>query len=162
MKDYSIIGNTIRARNLDLRHTIASGQPLTFLADCDWPKKRFSYVDNGKKTTFRVSGNPGGLTMMLARGAPDSLERAVERFRLNENLSSVYKKINTDRFMASAISKYRGMRLTRNDPWETTVCFITSQYSNMKRIRQNIRSIVSAFGTKGDRRVRCASRRARS
>jgi N-glycosylase/DNA lyase len=148
MSDYSISGSTIRATDLDIKHTMASGQPLTFLADCDWPSRRFSYVDNGKKTTFRVSGSPSSLTMTLVRGAPNSLNRAVERFRLNEDLSSIYRKINTDRFMASAISKYRGLRLTRNDPWETTVCFITSQYSNMKRIRQNIRSLVSAFGTR--------------
>jgi N-glycosylase/DNA lyase len=148
MSDYAMSGNRILATNLDLKHTIASGQPLTFLADCDWPKKRFSYVDNGKKTTFRVSGNPSNLIMTLARGAPNSMERAVERFRLDESLSSVYKKINTDRFMGAAIAKYNGMRLTRNDPWETTICFITSQYSNLKRIRQNVRSLMDTFGTR--------------
>ncbi len=148
MSDYSLSGNRILATSLDLKHTLASGQPLTFMADCDWPNKRFSYVDNGKRTTFRVSGNPRNLTMTLARGAPDSLERAAERFRMKESLVSVYKKINTDRFMDAAISKYGGLRLTRNDPWETTVCFITSQYSNLKRIRQNVRSIVDTFGTR--------------
>jgi N-glycosylase/DNA lyase len=148
MSDFSIVGNQIRARNLDVRHTIESGQPLTFLADCDWPRKRFSYVDNGKKVTFKVSGSPASATMTLARGAPDSMERAVERFRIDESLNSIYNKINTDKFMGAAISKYRGMRLTKNDPWETTVCFILSQYSNIKRIRQNVRSIVDTFGTR--------------
>jgi N-glycosylase/DNA lyase len=148
MNDYSISGNQILASNFNVRHTIESGQPLTFLADCDWKNNKFSYVDNGKKTTFKVSGNPDSSTLMLARGAPDSMERAVDRFRLNENLSSVYKKINTDKFMDSAINKYSGMRLTKNDPWETTVCFITSQYSNIKRIRQNVQSMKNAFGTK--------------
>ena len=40
------------------------------------------------------------------------------------------------------------MRLTKNDPWETTVCFITSQQSNLKRIRQNVQSLIDAYGTK--------------
>ncbi len=140
--------NELAVTNLDIKHTLASGQPLTFLSDCDWKKNRFSYVDNGKKTTFKVSGTPKNLKLTLARGAPDSVERAIERFRLNDNLSSIYKKINTDKFMDSAILKYSGMRLTKNDPWETTICFITSQYSNIKRIRQNVRSIVSTFGTR--------------
>jgi N-glycosylase/DNA lyase len=148
MSDYSISGNTIRAQNLDPMHTIESGQPLTFLADRDWSKNRFSYVEDGKKVTFKASGDPGNMTLMLARGAPDSMERAVERFRLDESLNSVYRKINTDEFMQSAISKYRGMRLTKNDPWETTVCFILSQYSNIPRIRQNVKSVVNSFGTR--------------
>lgn len=149
MEDYRFTSsNELAVKNFDIKHTVASGQPLTFLADTDWKKKRFSYVDNGKKTTFRVSGDPRNLTLTLARGAPDSIERAINRFRLNEDLSSVYKKINTDRFMASAIAKYKGMRLTKNDPWETTVCFITSQQSNLKRIRQNVQSIVNAYGTR--------------
>ena len=148
MKDYRISENMIMARNLDPMHTIESGQPLTFLADRDWSKGRFSYVENGKKVVFKTSGDPGNMTLMLARGAPDSLGRAVERFRLNESLESVYRKISTDPFMRSAISRYRGMRLTRNDPWETTICFIVSQYSNIPRIKQNVRSIVNAFGTR--------------
>ncbi|MDE1865485.1 MAG: hypothetical protein KGH94_02510 [Candidatus Micrarchaeota archaeon] len=148
MSDFTIGGNRIMARNFDVRHTIESGQPLTFLADCDWPANKFSYVDNGKKVTFKISRQNGTTTLMMARGAPTSLERAAERFRMNERLDDIYKKINTDRFMKDAISKYKGMRLTKNDPWETTVCFILSQYSNIKRIRQNVRSIVENFGTR--------------
>jgi N-glycosylase/DNA lyase len=140
--------NELLARNFDVKHTIESGQPLTFLADCDWKKNRFSYVENGKKVTFKVSGSPSNMTLTLARGAPNSIEDAVQRFRLNEDLSSVYGKINTDKFMHSAISQYKGMRLTKNDPWETTVCFVLSQYSNIKRIKQNVRSVVDTFGTK--------------
>lgn len=140
-------GNELTVKNFDVRHTIESGQPLTFLADCDWKKNKFSYVDNGKKTTFRISGNPNATTLMLARGAPNAMDSAIERFRLNEKLDSIYDKINTDKFMHSAISKYKGMRLTKNDPWETTVCFILSQYSNIKRIRQNVRSVVDTYGT---------------
>ncbi len=148
MSDFSIVENQIRAKNLDVRHTIESGQPLTFLADCDWKKGRFSYVDNGKKVTFKVSGGPENAILTLARGAPDSMERAAARFRIDESLNSIYNKINTDKFMHSAISRYKGMRLTKNDPWETTVCFILSQYSNIKRIRQNVRSVVDTFGTR--------------
>jgi N-glycosylase/DNA lyase len=140
--------NQLTVKNFDVKHTIGSGQPLTFLADTDWKNNKFSYVENGKKVTFKISGNPSSMTMSLARGAPTSIESAIDRFRMNENLDSIYKKINTDKFMHGAISDYRGMRLTKNDPWETTVCFITSQYSNVKRIRQNVQSIVNTFGTK--------------
>ena len=140
--------STLTAKNLDISHTVQSGQPLAFLADYDDKKGRLSYIENGKRVTFRVSGSPNSATMVLARGAPDSMERAIERFRLNEDLSAVYRKINTDAFMGAAISRYKGLRLTRNDPWETTVCFIISQYSNMKRIRKNVRSLIDTFGTK--------------
>ena len=50
MEDYRFIdSNALAVKNLHLKHTIASGQPLTFLADTDWKKNRFSYVDNGQE-----------------------------------------------------------------------------------------------------------------
>ncbi len=71
----------------------------------------------------------------------------VKRFRLADDIDKVYDNIGTDKFMHAAISSYRGLRLTLNDPWETTLCFIISQYNNVKRIRGIVKGIVSRFGS---------------
>jgi N-glycosylase/DNA lyase len=39
------------------------------------------------------------------------------------------------------------MRVTRNDPWEATLCFIISQYNNVKRIRLITKNIINRFGS---------------
>ncbi len=61
-------------------------------------------------------------------------------------MKKIYSNISTDNFMESAIREYSGMRVTLNDPWETTVCFILSQYNNMKRIRKITMSLKQKYG----------------
>jgi N-glycosylase/DNA lyase len=68
------------------------------------------------------------------------------RFGLNDNMKKIYEQISTDEFVKSAIATYPGMRVTVNDPWETTVCFIISQFNNVKRIRLITKNIVKRFG----------------
>ncbi len=74
------------------------------------------------------------------------MQEVTRRFRLGDNMQRMYKRIATDQFMEKSIADYRGMRLTLNDPWETTLCFIISQFNNVKRIRLITKSIVERFG----------------
>lgn len=65
---------------------------------------------------------------------------------LDVDLGPIYESIGTDEYVGAAISRYRGMRVLRQDPWETLASFICSANSNMPRIRSNIESIASACG----------------
>jgi N-glycosylase/DNA lyase len=69
------------------------------------------------------------------------------RFRLEDRMPYIYKKISTDEHISNAVSLYKGMRLTINDPWETTLTFIISQFNNVKRIRLITKNIIDKFGT---------------
>ena len=69
------------------------------------------------------------------------------RFRLDEDMEDIYERIATDDFMRRAVEAYQGMRLTINDPWETTMCFIISQLNNVKRIRLITKRIMARFGS---------------
>ncbi len=69
-----------------------------------------------------------------------------KRFRLKDDMKTVYKRIATDDSMRNSINEYRGMRLTVNDPWETTLVFIISQFNNVKRIRLITKNLVQKFG----------------
>ncbi len=138
---------TIPIKCFDLRHTFESAQPLTFHADYDFETNTLVYVSG--KNVLRVShlgGGANGQIFAASNGTNFAKSEIRKRFRLSDDMSSIYKKINTDDFMDSAIRKYNGMRVTLNDPWETTVCFIISQFNNVKRIRGIVRNIVGRYG----------------
>ena len=55
----------------------------------------------------------------------------------------MYGAINTDQFMAKAIAEFYGMRITKNEPWEATLCFVMSQFNNIKRIRRIMLNLIN-------------------
>ena len=65
---------------------------------------------------------------------------------LDIDLDAICASIATDRRMESAIARYRGMRILRQDPWECLISFICSSNSNIPRITKNVESICSSFG----------------
>ena len=44
--------------------------------------------------------------------------------------------------------KYFGLRILKQDPWETVVCFITSSVSNISKIKKNINDLCLNIGDK--------------
>lgn len=137
---------SMNVENLNVRHTVESGQPLTFHADCDWENSTVSY-NNGTQTVMLKTARTGRLGISAAD--PDQAESEFyTRFRIGDDMERIYSEINTDKFMDSAISAYKGMRLTLNDPWETTACFILSQYNNMKRIRKIVLEMKRRYGAR--------------
>lgn len=51
-----------------------------------------------------------------------------------------------DAFLARAIQRSRGMRILRQEPWETLCGFILSQRKNLKAIRTCVEALCNAFG----------------
>ncbi len=142
----------IAVKDFSLGLSYESGQPLTFHAD---------YSRNGKSEFITYSTKSGMMSVESRRSSGKSMlsvreaigygngsaeKEMVRRFGLNDDLGEIYENINTDPFMAKAIGEMRGMRVTRNDPWETTLCFLISQFNNMKRIRLIIKNMQNAFG----------------
>lgn len=139
-------GNTLKIRNLDLRHTIESAQPLTFYADYDFSSNTIKYASGERLVRCTFKGTERSCTVSFDTDSAFSRRDFSRRFRLGDNINDIYSKISTDDFIISAISKYHGMRVTLNDPWETTLCFLMSQYNNVKRIRLIVRNIIEKFG----------------
>ena len=133
-----------KVKNLNLRYTVESGQPLTFHADCDWTAGTVAYNNGTQLVTISVSKH-GGLRISAKKVAQAENE-FTSRFRVRDDMEKIYSEINTDPFMDSAIRHYNGMRLTLNDPWETTICFILSQYNNLKRIRKIVLEVKRRYG----------------
>ncbi|MGD0510561.1 MAG: DNA-3-methyladenine glycosylase 2 [Candidatus Micrarchaeaceae archaeon] len=148
MDYYTFSKYGLQVRELDIRHTVESAQPLTFYADYDLGKGLLSYVGGNGQVNANFTGTSKNCAVRFdSRGLSAARKDFVERFRLKDDMADIYENIATDDFMRSAIKNYRGMRITLNDPWETTLCFIVSQYNNVKRIRLIIKRFVKEFGS---------------
>lgn len=72
----------------------------------------------------------------------------INYLKLDENLDEVYTYISKDIYINSAINKYKGMKILRQDPWECLISFICSSNSNIKRISKNVEDISIEYGNK--------------
>jgi N-glycosylase/DNA lyase len=65
----------------------------------------------------------------------------MELLRTEDELETIYTEICTDDTLRKAIETYRGLRITKNDPWETLVSFVCSINNNIPRICRNVQSL---------------------
>ena len=117
---------------LNLRLTMESGQTPEFV----WNKKGDVYFRPVGSKICELSHDK---ELHFTTGFDDYVMKFL---RKEDDLNKIYKKINTDELMNNAINKYRGLRITKNDSWETIVSFICSSISNIKRIRKNVQSMM--------------------
>jgi N-glycosylase/DNA lyase len=142
----------IVAKDFDLKHTIESAQPLAFFghykstSNADYLEyaTQYSYISIkaeiiGNKT-YNISAQQHGYCKTQL------LKEVKSRLGLNDDIKKIYNNIETDKFMRDAVRNFYGMRVTLNDPWETTLSFIVSQFNNIKRIRGIMLSIINKFG----------------
>ncbi len=118
---------------INLSLTMKSGQTPEFV----WNEKegKFSRLVGGRVCEIWHDGE-----LRFTKGFEDYV---MEFLRKDDDLEKIYEKINTDQIMDAAIKKYRGLRITKSDPWETTVSFICSVNNNIKRIRANVQSLMA-------------------
>jgi N-glycosylase/DNA lyase len=66
---------------------------------------------------------------------------------LDDDLDSIYRRIRRkDPVMQVAVKAGRGMRLMRQEVWETLASFILSSASNIPRIRRCVEGVAKAYG----------------
>ncbi len=141
----------VDAREINLRASVESGQPLAFYAD---------YENSGEAESVRYVTQLGVISMTRRDKNPDRLyysffggysessafDEIRIRFGLDHDMRTIYSSIRTDPFMEQAVSALYGMRVTENMPWEATLCFLVSQFNNIKRIRGIIKNLINRFG----------------
>lgn len=134
----------VRVDTFNLAHTFESAQPITFFGEFDRQGNSVDYVSSGMQ--IRVTQRSKGPITIEAPDVKRAIADFRARFRLSDDMRHIYRQISTDAFMGEAVRKYRGLRLTVNDPWETTVVFILSQFNNIKRIHLITNRMVASFG----------------
>jgi N-glycosylase/DNA lyase len=125
----------VSCSDFNLAHTLDSGQFFRYSLHEGW------YYLVSRDKVFRV------------RQEGDRLEfdgcsaRFVRHFfGLDVNYRAIAHALRHDDVIAFAMKKYPGLRLINQDPWECTVGFLCSQFSNIKKIKGNMECIAQKFG----------------
>ena len=133
---------------MDLPNTIKSGQAFRWRQDgkeTEAAEAWFSGVVFDSIVTIRHVR--GGIEIRCATGEAEEVAPLLRNYlRLNDPLDDICRSIDLDEHIRSAMTRYSGMRLLRQDPWECLVSFICSATSNIRRISGNVEEMASHFG----------------
>jgi N-glycosylase/DNA lyase len=66
-------------------------------------------------------------------------------FRLDDDLDAIRVDIGDHR-VDGAFSRYPGLRILSQDPWETLISFVISQVSNVPRISKTVETLATHYG----------------
>ena len=66
--------------------------------------------------------------------------------RLDDDLQAIGASISKGEQISAAVSRYQGLRILRQEPWECLVSFICSANSNIPRISTNVEDMAKSFG----------------
>ncbi len=69
-------------------------------------------------------------------------------FRLDDALPLILSRIDKDAHIHRAIQNFRGLRITRQEPWECLISYICATYKNIPAIQEMILNLSKCFGTK--------------
>ncbi len=144
-----LVWQSITAENLDLGLSIGSGQPLAFHSDylSDLGVEKLTYSTSKGIIFLRKKESRLSFSYLGDYKNAEARKEIISRFGLEDDFGEICNKIDTDQFMHEALSKLNGLRVTLNDPWETTLCFLISQFNNIKRIRGITQKMVANFGS---------------
>ncbi len=127
---------------LDLRTTLASGQTFRWEEADGWHWGVLGMHG------YALRQEEDGLRVRTTAPERTEAEEAVSGFlRLDDDFALLCRELaQGDLILGEAITRYPGLRLLRQEPWECLASFICSQVSNIPRISGNLRAIAEAQG----------------
>lgn len=132
---------TLIAKDFNLKHTLECGQFFRF-----YEKNGFYYI-NTEDNFFKIKQEGNKL---LYEGVNKEINKKfiVHFFNLNQDYKKIIKSISKDKDIKAAIKKYYGLRIINQEPWECTISYVCSQFSNIPKIKKNIELLSKFFGEK--------------
>lgn len=125
----------------DLESTLLSGQAFRWQRRDEW----YRGVVFGNVVKLRKRDD--GIEILSTPDDEQSIEPIIrDYFGFKVDLQEIYNSFGSDARIQGAITRYRGMRILQQDPWECLVSFICSANSNIGRITRNIHDMCVAFG----------------
>lgn len=122
----------------DLDLTLSSGQFFR------WKPYKSGYLIQDAQKCFIIWQRNSDLEYTSVCGKVSS-QYLTDFFRLDDDLEQIFSRWN-DSSVRKAFSRYKGLRLIRQDPWECALSFLCSMASNIPRITQNINTLATRFG----------------
>jgi len=127
---------------IDLPSTLASGQCFRWRLTSD---DVWTGVIGGDMV--RLWATPEGIGIASAPTPPAELAESLASYlRLDDDLPVIQARIAVDPHVRDGIEHYPGLRLLRQDPWETLAGFILSSTSNIARISRTVELIATTLG----------------
>lgn len=97
---------------------------------------------------WRLTDAPGGVR---AQAWPPRPAQALAGYLdVSDEDAARRARLARDPVIAPALAAFPGLRLLRQDPWETTVAFITSANNNVLRIERILHAIARKWGARID------------
>jgi N-glycosylase/DNA lyase len=125
----------VLCNDFSLKHTLDSGQFFRYDVHEGW----HYLMTRDKVFRARQQGN-----QLEFEGA--SARFVKHFFGLDEDYVRIEGILGKDAVLRNAFKKYHGLRIIRQDPWECTIGFLCSQFSNIKKIKGNLNCIAALFG----------------
>jgi len=75
-------------------------------------------------------------------------KKPIDIFRQDDNSAQIIQSITKDKVVKSAVKRFPGLRLLRQDPFQCYISFIVSSNSNIQKIRLVLQNLCKKFGTK--------------
>jgi N-glycosylase/DNA lyase len=128
-----------RTTPFTLDHTLHCGQAFR------WKKVGENWVGVVDETVVRISQRENVLD---CETVPKDLGEAfiTKYFRLDDDLPHITSQINRDSIIADALTRFHGLRILRQDPWECLISFICATFSTISRIRRMVQNLCQHFG----------------
>ena len=130
----------LKINNFSLRDTLLCGQCFRF--DEINPNCFFVFAgSNSSKITQEKN-------VLIFEHSTCKIDFWENYFDINTNYTKLLDSFNGDKILEKAKSICGGIRILRQDPWETLISFIISANNNIPRIQSIINRLCSNFGKK--------------
>ncbi len=127
------------APDFSLTATLRSGQAFRWVTAGEW------WVGVLGTTVLKVKQD--GAQLLCESSDPALTAASLHHyFALDLNLPEILSSINVDMQIHQAINRYRGLRVLRQDGWETLGSFILASFNNITRITGMIDRLCQAYG----------------
>jgi len=125
----------------DLEHTLRCGQLFRWEKRGDW----WYGVVRDKVVKIRQIKDRLVFQTFPERVNADFIKNY---FRLDDDLPLILSRIGKDEHIGEAIQCFRGLRISRQEPWECLISYICATYKNIPAIKNMILNLSKRFGRK--------------
>lgn len=132
-KDKLIIKNT---KTFDIKSILDSGQMFRYRFE------NGSYIVQSGDKVAKITCLDDKNYMLSSK----NLKYFENFFDLNENYDIIISRLEQFSFLEPALKYSRGVRILKQQPLETLICFIISANNNISRIKKSVNYICEHFG----------------
>ena len=107
-----------------------------------------TYTGTALGKTLKISQAPGSNDVILFNTSIDDFNKIwYNYFDMNTDYTEIKQKLSvSDEYMEKAAKEGYGIRILRQDLWETVVSFIISASNNIPRIKKIVEELCRCFG----------------